>query len=186
MDFTNLSRINVVGTSGTGKSTFAKKLSKTLNTNYIEMDAIFWKSNWTESSDQEFGKKLEVALAPKSWVLDGNYNRMVPVKWKYTQTVIWIDYSFKRVLFQAFKRAIYRSLTKKELWPGTNNRESFRQSFLSKQSILLWTLKTYKTNKIRYEKMMSDPQFAHIQFIRLKNPKEVNLFLAKVAANKNL
>ena len=36
-----VSRINVVGTSGSGKSTFSKKLASKLNCPYIELDQIF-------------------------------------------------------------------------------------------------------------------------------------------------
>jgi shikimate kinase len=34
-------RINVIGTSGSGKTTFGKKLAKTLSIPFLEMDAIF-------------------------------------------------------------------------------------------------------------------------------------------------
>ena len=34
-------RINVVGTSGSGKSTFAKSIAKKFNAPYVQMDEIF-------------------------------------------------------------------------------------------------------------------------------------------------
>ena len=49
-----MNKINVVGTSGSGKSTFSRTLATKLVHPYIEMDAIFWKANWQESSDEEF------------------------------------------------------------------------------------------------------------------------------------
>lgn len=51
---TNPKRINVVGTSGSGKSTFARKLAQTMQLPYIEMDKVFWKPNWVEPSNEEF------------------------------------------------------------------------------------------------------------------------------------
>ena len=57
MDFEQLSRIeriNVVGTSGSGKSTFARELAELLKLLYYEMDQLFWKLDWQESSDDEF------------------------------------------------------------------------------------------------------------------------------------
>ena len=172
MDFTKLKRINVIGTSGSGKSTLAKELSQLLNIPYVEMDSLFWKANWTESTDEEFIPKIEQNLSSEKWVLDGNYQRTAKVKWKNVQTIIWVDYSKSRTFFQAVKRAIVRILNNKELWPGTNNRENFKQTFLSKKSILLWTYQTYDNNVKKYEAMLSDPAFKHIQIIRLRSPKE--------------
>jgi len=175
-----LQRINIIGTSGVGKSTFARKLSSKLNHQYIELDSLYWKPHWRESTDQEFHQKIEVALAPQKWVLDGNYQQTEKLKWKYVQTVIWIDYSFHRVVYQATKRAFYRILTKKELWPNTNNRETFMKTFFSKDSIIFWTLTTYHKNRKRYESIMQNPAYSHIRFIRIKSPKEAKNFLENI------
>ena len=49
------SRINIVGTSGSGKTTFAKSLAQILTYEYIEMDQLFWGPNWNCPSDEEYG-----------------------------------------------------------------------------------------------------------------------------------
>ena len=166
-----MKRINVVGTSGSGKSTFSRTLATRLGYPYLEMDAIFWKANWQESSDEEFFTNLKSCLSQNAWVLDGNYNRAVDIKWANIDQVIWIDYSFSRTVYQAVKRAFIRSVTKTELWENTGNIETFSKSFFSRDSIIVWTLKTYKRNRIRYIDMFNDPKYRHIEFIRLKSPK---------------
>ena len=70
-------RINVVGTSGSGKSTFAKSIAKKFNAPYVQLDELHWKPNWEESSDEEFFPKLEKALLSDMWILDGNYTRTI-------------------------------------------------------------------------------------------------------------
>ena len=61
---------------------------------YWEMDALFWKPGWRESSDDElFAKVREVTAGPR-WVLDGNYSRTLGIKWARVQLVIWLDPSF--------------------------------------------------------------------------------------------
>jgi len=74
-------RINVIGTSGSGKSTFSKMLAKKMNVPYVEMDALHWKANWKESSDEELFNKLKNALSSEKWVLDGNYSKTEHIKW---------------------------------------------------------------------------------------------------------
>lgn len=175
-------RINVVGTSGSGKSTFSKHLAGKLSCPYYEMDSLFWKANWQESTDEEFFEALSQVTSNEHWVLDGNYNRTVPIKWHKVDTVIWIDYSLGRTLYQAVKRAVYRIISQKELWPNTGNKESLKKVLASKDSILLWTLKTYHTNKIRYQNIMTDEQYSHIQFVRITSPKEAKQFIENIIA----
>jgi adenylate kinase family enzyme len=170
-------KINVVGTSGTGKSTFSQKLAQRLNYPYIEMDKVFWEPNWKQPTDETFFAKLKSALDQETWVLDGNYSRSVPIKWEKVEMVIWLDYSFSRTLYQSVKRALKRSLTKEELWEGTGNRESFLKSFFSKESIILWMITTHKKVKLKYESALTNPKVAHIQCVRLRSPKEAEEFL---------
>ena len=178
-------RINVIGTSGSGKSTFAKALAQKLAVPYVEMDALYWKPNWGESSDAELFAKLEQALARPAWVLDGNYKRTQPIKWRTVETIIWVDYSFARTLFQAVKRAVQRLRSGKEIWAGPGNRETFRKSFLSRDSIILWTLKTWRQNRRRYLADMQDPQYRHIRFVRVRNPRQAEALLRELEAQRS-
>ncbi|WP_413284235.1 hypothetical protein [Vibrio sp. MA40-2] len=75
-----MKKINVVGTSGSGKSTFSRLLAHKLSYPHLEMNAMFGKPNWTEPSDEEFFSELESQLSKSEWVLDGNYNRTSAIK----------------------------------------------------------------------------------------------------------
>lgn len=183
-DGQKISRVNVVGTSGAGKSTFAKKLSAATGIPYVEMDKIFWGPNWKWPTDEEFFAKLQEAIGGEQWILDGNYTRTIPLKWERVELVIWLDYSFPRTLLQAISRAIKRSLTQEELWEGTGNRESFRKSFFSKDSIIWWTITTHKKSRSKYEACLADKKFAHIKFVRLRNHAEAERFLAEKVSRK--
>ena len=174
-------RINVVGSSCSGKSTFAKRLAASLDIPYIEMDRLYWKPNWVESSDDELYANLTAALASEAWVLDGNYSRTTPIKWSRTQNVIWLDPSFPRTAYRSFKRATIRAANQQEIWPGTGNRESFRKSFFSHDSIILWCLSNFWKIRGRYLNAMADPAHQHIQFIRLRTPRETESFLRAAA-----
>ena len=77
-------RINVVGCSGAGKSTFSQRLAKLKDIPYVEMDQLFWKPNWQEPSDEEFLPKVKKAVAAETWILDGNYSRTQNTKWPRT------------------------------------------------------------------------------------------------------
>ena len=172
-------KINVIGTSGSGKTTFGRQLAEILRIPFLEMDAIFWGPNWSSPEDVELFRILDEALEGDAWVLDGNYTRTIPIKWDQVDIVVWLDFNFLRTLAQAVNRAISRILSQEELWPGTGNRETIRK-LLSRESIVLWTIRTHRRNKIRNSNFMKENEFSHIDFIRLKSPQEATHFLEQI------
>ena len=172
--------INGVGTSGVGKSTLARRLAQILSVPYIEMDRLYWRADWQGEPDEAFFARVAATTLASGRVLDGNYNRSRPVKWRNVDLVVWVDYGFARTLRQAICRAISRASSGQELWPGTGNRESFRRAFLSRDSIIWWTLKTWKNNRQRYQSDMTDPAYRHIRFVRLRHPRQTEDFIRQL------
>lgn len=176
-----MNKINVVGTSASGKSTFSKKLAEKLGLDYIELDNLFWLDDWQEASDLEFFTKIKqhIQAAERGYVIDGNYTRSVNIKWDNIDTVIWLDLPFCTNLYQAVARAICRVVTKQKLWQNSNNQESVRQIF-SKDSIIWWMIKTHHKNRKKYQEMMLNPKYSHIRFIHLKSRNDYSEFLASL------
>jgi adenylate kinase family enzyme len=170
-------RINVIGTSGSGKTTFARRLAQALGLPYYEMDALFWKSGWREVSDDEFFEKVEEITARPAWVLDGNYAKTQPIKWKRVEQVVWIDPPFLRTVCRVTARTIRRGFTREELWPGTGNRESLAQAFLSRKSIIWWAIRQHPRHGAKYPALMASSEYAHISFVRLRSDAQVQRFL---------
>lgn len=174
-------RINVTGTTGSGKSTVSRRLAALLQLPYLEMDRMFWRPGWRQAPEAEFRAAVQQAVAAERWVLDGNYSATIPVKWARVEVVVWLDYSFAAIFLQLLKRTLHRVWSGDELWPDTGNRESFRQSFFSRQSILWWMLTTYGKNRRSIVARMQDPAFAHLRFIRLASRAETEALLQAIA-----
>ena len=69
-------RIVVVGTSGAGKTTLARRIAASLELPHIELDAINWQSGWrdlTQHDPEEFVRRVDEAIEAEAWVVDGNY-----------------------------------------------------------------------------------------------------------------
>lgn len=172
-------RINVVGTAGSGKSTFSRKLAELLEVPHFEMDRLYWKPNWQATGDEELLENVRQVTEQDCWILDGNYTRTTPVKWSRVELVIWLDMSFTRTFSRVTRRVFHRSFSKEEIWPGTGNRESLSKAFLTKDSILWWMLTTYRKNRKKYLAAMASPEYEHIRFVRLGSPREVERFLER-------
>ncbi len=172
-------RVNVVGTSGSGKTTVSRRIAEKLNVPHVEMDALFWKPNWTESTDDEFFPMLEDALSSNAWVLDGNYDRTRPIKWKRVQTVVYLDLPFLVVLCRMVRRCLVRGLKREELWAG--NTESIWKHIFTRDSMILWTISSFHRVRRRYEKAFEMPEYSDIRFVRLRSRKEVEDFVERIS-----
>ena len=75
-------RIAVVGVSGNGKTTFARRLAAKLDLPCTELDALNHKPGWIEASADELRRDVEAVMnRSDGWVLDGSYHgKLVELK----------------------------------------------------------------------------------------------------------
>ncbi|MBD1866232.1 AAA family ATPase [Cyanobacteria bacterium FACHB-471] len=172
-------RISVVGTTGSGKTTLARRIAQQLQVPHVELDALHWEPGWTEASDQVFRDRATEALAGDRWVVDGNYSKARDLVWSRADTVVFLDYPFWLVMNRLLQRTVRRSLKQEELWNG--NRENVWLSFFSQNSILLWLLQTYQRNRKKYPALFQQPEYAHLSVIHLQSPKTTEDWLLNLS-----
>ncbi len=88
---------------------------------------------------------------------------------------MFLDYPFGLVLGRLLKRTWRRSLHQEELCNG--NRETLRQSFFSRDSILIWLLRTYWKKRQQYPVLFQQPEYAHLLIVRLRSPQAAEKWL---------
>jgi adenylate kinase family enzyme len=173
-----MTRVAVVGTSCAGKSTLARALAAQLEVPYIELDAYYWGPNWTPIDAFEFRQRVEELTSQACWVCDGNYSMVRDLVWQRAETLVWLNYSFPLVFGRALRRTLKRCITKSPLFAG--NRESFRLSFLSRESILLWVLRTHRAHQGEYPKQFAEARHAHLQIIELRSESDAKGLMARL------
>lgn len=172
-----MKRVVVIGCSCSGKSTFFKSLASALNCKYIELDALHWLPDWVERDVGDFWKLVEQDTEADEWVVDGNYSVVKDIVWSKATTIIWLNYSFPLVFYRALTRSIKRAVTKEELFSG--NSESFRRTFFSKDSILLWVIQTHKEKRKKLPAILLREVEKGVQVVELRNRKATTSFLEK-------
>jgi adenylate kinase family enzyme len=168
-------RIAIVGTSGSGKTTLARQIAQKLVISHIELDRLHWEPNWTEAPTPIFASRVSEALAGNGWVVDGNYSKIRDLIWSRADTVVWLDYSFGVVTKQILQRTIRRVVLQEDCCNG--NRETFQRSFLSRDSVILWTMQTYRKNRQKYSVLFEQPDYDHLKKIRLSSPQMAQSWL---------
>jgi adenylate kinase family enzyme len=100
-----MQRVLVMGSSGSGKSTFARRLSDMTGIPFVSLDALYWKPGWVASDNAEFRERLtEVALQPR-WIMDGNFpSHLVELRRDACDTVIWFDLPRRSCMFGVMRR----------------------------------------------------------------------------------
>lgn len=102
-----MKKILIVGSSGSGKSTFAKALSAKLNISVYHLDVLYWKPGWIESPPGEFETKQREILEKAEFIIDGYYGLTLPMRLEQADTVFFTDLNRWVCLYGAVKRRFY-------------------------------------------------------------------------------
>jgi adenylate kinase family enzyme len=179
----NLDRVSVIGTSCSGKTTFARNLAAILGSPHFELDSLYWKPNWSGAPDEEFRASVEEVTRAARWVVDGNYRVANDLVWSRVTAIVWLNYPFPLVFYRALRRTIQRVARKELLFAG--NRETFRAAFLSRQSILLWVITTHWRRRRQYAELLRDDHRPGLEVVVLHRPRDAQRFLRSVKSSMN-
>ncbi|MFU8771421.1 MAG: hypothetical protein ACNA8H_03265, partial [Anaerolineales bacterium] len=172
-----MKRIHVIGTSGSGKTTLAANIAHRLNIPHIELDVLHWEPGWQPAPLDDFRLRVSRALEGDSWTVDGNYSKVRDIIWARADTIVWLDYPLSVILWQLFKRTYKRVISQEALWSG--NTETWQDQLLSRDSILLWAIKTYKRRRREYPQLLNLPEFSHLNMIHHKTPAATRAWLVQ-------
>ncbi len=172
-------RVVVVGSSGSGKTTFARELSGVLGAPHVELDALYWGPGWKPVPAGQFRSDFADSISGDSWVVDGNYASVRADLWKAAGSVIWLNFSFPLVFSRATSRTFRRLVSGEALYSG--NREALSQVF-DPDWIPWWVIRTFRRRRREYRSMFESDAFPHLNLVELKSPKEADRLLARLRA----
>ncbi len=175
-------RVSVVGNSGSGKSSLARRIAATIDAPYVELDAIHHLPDWQPIDPDVFIHRVDAITAAETWVVDGNYRTVVvegPV-WARADTVVWLDLSRSTVMQQVTRRTLRRLVRRERLW--NDNRERLTNVWLwHPDSIIRWAWTQHGKYEERYREAMAAPEFDHLDFVRLGSHAEAAKWLEGLA-----
>ena len=175
-------RIVIVGTTGSGKTTLARRAAAIIGGRHIELDALQYAPGWAMVDPATFRDALRAAIGGQDrWVTCGGYRGYASdITWRIADQIVWIDLPLLVTYPRMVRRTLARRFRNEELWNG--NRESFRSMFLSRNSMFVFGIRYRDKYRKEYPAAFSDPALAHVPVARLRRQREVAAWLRGLAA----
>ena len=134
--------------------------------------------DWSECPTDEFREAVRRRAATDEWVVDGNYSKVRDILLSRATDSVWLNYSFPVVFWRALSRTCRRIISREELFGG--NRETFRKSFFTRDSILWWVMRTHRYRKRLYRELFSVGAGARVRLTELRRPHEADDLIARI------
>lgn len=170
-----MKRVVVLGTSGSGKTTLGTDIARRLRVPFVELDVLHWGPNWTEANSEELRARVEPVVAADAWVVDGAYRGKIGnLVIDRADLVVWLDLPTRVWFPRLFLRTV-RRIVRREIFLN-GNRESLRSAFFSRDSLLLYALRTHQARRRSYPTAL-----ASYAVVPLRSQQAIDCFLSDVS-----
>ncbi len=167
-------RIVILGCSGTGKSTFARRIGARLDLPVVHLDTLFWEPGWVEAETPVFRERVIQALAAGEWVCDGNYmTKTADLRLPQADAIVWIDQPVWLRIWRIAERALmHQGKSRVDLTVGCPER--FDRAFLA---FLKFTWDFDRVTRPRIQAAL-DSRFPEKRVTHLRGDREIATYLA--------
>ena len=170
-------RVLVYGVTGSGKSTLAARISAATGIPWTHVDDLTWQPGWVAVPHEEQRRRFEAICTRDEWVLDTAYSSWLDVPLARAELVVGLDYPRWLSLGRLLRRTGTRIVDRQTICNG--NVETLRGA-LSRDSIIAWHFRTFRSRRRRIETWAADPDGPHL--VRLRSPRETEAWLATLRA----
>jgi len=160
----NPKRIMIFGRPGSGKSTFAVRLSHSLNLPLHHLDKYFYVENWVERDYSKFLQIQQDLVNSDAWIVDGNSTRSLEMRFSKADLVLYFNFPKIICYWRILKRLLKPNISFDDRAPGCH--ETIRWSLIK----YMWSFEERVAKDVKSFKK----QYPQAVFKEIRNNDDLN------------
>lgn len=166
-------RVAVAGVSGTGKTTYGRRIAAVLGVEHVELDALHHGAGWTPRPT--FAAEVDAFTGEEGWTTEWQYDAARPLIAGRADLMVWLDLPFRVTLWRLSRRTVARRVRREELWNG--NQEAPLHTFLTdRDHVVRWAIRT--RHRLRVHVPAAIAEHPDLVVVRLTTQREADTWLA--------
>jgi adenylate kinase family enzyme len=170
-------RILVYGVTGSGKTTLAPLIAERLGLPYHSIDDLTWEPGWVPVSEAEQRARVSAICAGDAWVIDSAYGIWADIPLARVGLIVGLDLPRALSLWRLLRRTTGNIIGRRQLCNG--NQETWTNTFLRRDSILVWHFRSFARKRERMRRWQADPAMPEV--VLLRSRAEVRNWLASLS-----
>ena len=120
----------VIGSGGSGKSVFSRRLAARTGLPVIHLDREYWGPGWQPMPEEQWEARVRELVGGDRWILDGNFGGTMQLRLAAADAVVFLDLPRIVCVLNVIRRwATYRGAARPDMTPG--NPEKIDRKFLA-------------------------------------------------------
>jgi adenylate kinase family enzyme len=168
-------KVVIIGSGGSGKSTFARQLGEITGLPVVHLDKLFWHPGWKRTPEDEWREIVRRETEKPEWIMDGNFGGTREMRMQAADTIILLDLPRWLCMYRILKRTLlYKPGARPDMAEGCDER--FDPEFL----LWVWNY----GNDSRKRALAEIEQFADKTVVILQTRSAVTAYLNSLRAKK--
>ncbi|WP_346868614.1 DNA topology modulation protein [Clostridium sp. UBA5119] len=164
-----MKKIAVIGSGGSGKSTFSRKLGNILNLPVHHLDTLYWNPGWIETPKDKWESVVRELADNDQWIIEGNYRSTMDIRLNSADTIIFLNMSTLLCTYRIIKRRfMFKGKKRPDMTEGCE--EKLDLEFVK------WVLKFNKNERPKVLEKLKNYENKK-KIIVLENPRKVDELL---------
>ncbi len=175
-----MARIQLIGGSGSGKTSLGLSLAARLGAPFVDLDDLYWEPGWREVGHDELKRCVAPIAAQDAWVIAGNFGATAEVLlWPRLTQLVVLDLPYPAMSWRILRRTLLRIVHREPCCYG--NRDSLLR-LLHRDAPMRYLARTWRRRRARYAMLADEPALRHAHVVHLTSQRTIDAWFSQQSA----